>query len=224
MTIPALILQDTCLASAFITFGLGILILSRNRETTANRIFIAVMFFATYWALGEFFFWNAASFESAVFWLKASAFWPLTVACTIHFVLVFAHPSAQKTKEYLAFLTCTYLPAVVLSLTGLCTDSIYLVEPLEGGGFAYIPVLESPAYLFQVLFIIGVMLIGMYISLACWRRSGQGTKRRQNLILAAGIATVILSGLPSGIILPALGIFVPNTVFIGIALFSLIIS
>ena len=224
MTIPALILKDICLVSAFITFGLGVLILSRNRETTANRIFIALMFLATYWAAGEFFFWNAASFESAVFWLRVSAFWPLTVACTIHFVLVFAYPSALKSREYPVFLALTYIPALVLSLTGLCTNLVYLVEPLEGGGFAYIPVPESPAYIFQVLFILGFMLIGVYVSLACWIRSAKGRKRRQNLLLATGIAIVILSGLPSGVILPALGIFVPNTVFIGIGLFSLIIS
>ncbi|MDN7025965.1 PAS domain S-box protein [Methanoculleus sp. FWC-SCC1] len=213
-----------CLVSALITYGLGIYVYAKSPSSTVNRLFLAATLTATYWALGEFFLWQAAGYEGVAFWLKASSFWTLAVAFIVHFVLAFTgHPFAEK-KNRGILVAALYLPAVLFALIEIFTDRIYTVAFDPVAGYVYLPVQTDLLCQTETAFIILVMLFAASVSISSWRRAQPGPIRRQNRLVSAGIAAVIGFGSLSGAVLPALGIHAPNLVFIGILVFSVVIA
>lgn len=93
-----------------------------------------------------------------------------------------------------------------------------------GPGYVYAPVTTSPVYIAESLFIVLVMIWAVAAVLSAWKAASGDRKRSQVRLICAGILTTIFFGGLSGIILPFAGIYIPNLVFIGIVLFSLIIA
>lgn len=218
------VLAFFCLVSAIITYGLGVAVYARNPGSKVNRLFLLAMLAAAYWAAGEYLIWHSANYDAVRFWLKASAFWTVAIMLTLHFVLAFTgHPLAKKEnlKYLLAFL---YLPAAIVSVVEIFTDSIYTVTEQPGLGYIYIPVTGSPAYIAESVLFVLVMAFALWVCLSSWLRQGPGRVRQQNFLISTGIVIVILSGALSAFALPFTGIHLPNTVFIGIVCFSGIIS
>ena len=213
-----------CLVSAVITYGLGLSVYARNPGSATNRLFLLSMLAASYWAAGEFMIWQSAGYEAVRFWLRASSFWTLSIVLIFHFVLAFTrHPLAERRNlgRLLAFL---YLPAFVISLLDIFTDSLYTVVAGPGGEYIYVAVTDSPAYLAMSLVSCIIIVSALYIGITAWMRQEPGRVRQQNLLICIGIGIVILSGTMSAFVLPVLGIHLPNTVFIGIVCFSCIIG
>jgi PAS domain S-box-containing protein len=226
MTAPAifLVLAFFCLVSALITYGLGVFVLSRNSTSILARLFAAAMISATYWGLGEFLIWNSGGYEGVWFWLKASSLWPFTIAFTLHFVLTYTgHPLSRPERTKLLVLLL-YIPAAIFSLVGVFSDLLYTVIYQEELGYVYRAATGNPAYHAMAIYILLVMLCAAYVSYSTWRVTARGKLRRQNRLISAGIATVILFGSLSGLVFPVFAIYTPNLVFIGIAIFSLIIT
>ncbi len=212
-----------CLISAIITYGLGVYVLSRNPRSPVNRLFFATMLAGAYWAFGEFMIWQATGEEWVRFWLKASAFWPFVVAISFHFVLAFTeHPAARK-KNLGYLLLFVYLPAAALTLAGIFTDTIYTVV-YTGFGYTYLPVKDSLAYLAMSAYVVAAMLIAIHIGVVSYVRIKEEKLRRQNALITTGILELVGFGALSGLILPACGIYLPNFVFLGIIIFSLLIT
>jgi PAS domain S-box-containing protein len=213
-----------CLVSAAITYGLGVYVFAKNPKSLVNRLFLAAMLMATYWAAGEYLIWTAQGYNGVLFWLKASSFWTLTIAFTLHFVLALTqHPYAKKEnlKYLMVFL---YLPALAISFVALVTKSIFTVAYQPDIGFIYLPVQDSLAYQTESVFFILVMVFALHVGLSSMHKRGPGIVRQQNSFISIGIVIVILFGFVSGVFLPASGIYLPNLVFIGIVCFSVIIS
>jgi PAS domain S-box-containing protein len=213
-----------CLVSAIITYGLGLSVYTKNPGSGVNRLFLLAMLAASYWAAGEYLIWQSTGYDAVRFWLKASSFWTLAIVLTVHFILAFTrHPLAQQQslKYLLVFL---YLPAVVISLLEIFTESVFMVIQEPGIGYVYVPAMDSPAYIAESAFFIIVMAFSLYIGISSWLKQGPGRIRLQNLLISIGIVIVILSGAMSAFVLPLSGIHIPNTVFIGIVCFSGIIS
>ena len=218
------VLEFFCLLSAFTTCALGFFVHAKNTKSRVNTIFLLGMLGATYWAMGEFFFWQAGSYDGALFWLRASAFWPVVIVLSVHFVLAFTeHPFARADKSPL-LLTGLYIPALVISLLGIFTNTLYSVTAMGDAGFVYLPDMTRPVYPAAAVFCIAVILFAFFASYASWKSAGNERKRRQLRLVCAAIATTICFGAISGIILPLFGIYTPNFIFIGFALFSLIIT
>jgi PAS domain S-box-containing protein len=218
------LLVGFCAVSAFITYGLGIYVFAQNPSSTVNRLFLAIALSATYWALGEFLIWQSAGYDGCLFWLKASSFWPLVVAFSVHFTLVFTdHPLAQE-KARGTPVVLLYLPAVSIALIGLFTDLIYIVALQPGTGYVYLPAPESPIYQATRMYVVLAMFWGIYVGISSWRRALTTRTRRQNQLITIGIATVVGFGTLSGLVLPALDIYTVNLVFVGIVIFSLLIA
>jgi PAS domain S-box-containing protein len=218
------VLVGFCAVSAFITYGLGIYVFAQNSSSAVNRLFLALTLTATYWALGEFLIWHSAGYDGYLFWLKASSFWPLVAAFTVHFTLAFTgHPLARKERRGV-LIGALYLPALLFALLGLSTDLLYTVAFQSGTGYAYFPAPGSPVSLAQRMYVFLAMVWAVYVGISSWRRAPAGRTRRQNRLLSIGIATVVGFGTLSGLILPALGIYTVNLVFIGIVVFSLLIA
>lgn len=216
-------LSLVCLASSFITFGLGIAAYIKNPRSAVNRLFFIAMLAAAWWAFGEFMIWQAGSAEGVWFWLRASSVWPFAIAFTLHFTLAFTSPPVY-TRYKQVCLFFLYIPATFIAAILLVTDWIYTVEPLAGGGFAYITVGSSPAYQFEAVYFLCAMLAGVGIIFSYWQKAATTKVKKQAMLICAGIATVIFFGFLSGILLPFLGIYGPNLVFIGIVIFSFIIT
>lgn len=218
------VLDFFCLLAVFITFGLGIFVYAKDPGSSVNRQFIALMFAATYWATGEFLIWHTNTYEGVWYWLKFSSLWPFVVAFTAHFIFSFTRHPLSGQKRAVLLVATLYVPATVISLLGFLTTTIYSVAYVEGQGFVYLPVQGSIAYQFEVVYSFLVMLWAAYVAFSSWRATPSGKVRRQNRLVCIGIVIILVFGTLSGVILPALGIYTPNLVFIGMVVFALIIS
>ncbi|OPX64226.1 MULTISPECIES: histidine kinase N-terminal 7TM domain-containing protein [unclassified Methanoregula] len=218
------ILVFFCLASAVITYSLGLCVFAKNPGSLLHRLFLLAMLAASWWAAGEFMIWQSAGYEAVRFWLKASAIWPLAIVLMAHFILAFtAHPLAKRHNlKYL--LPLLYGPAVIVALTGIFTDLLYTVVPSAGGGFIYVPVTGSPAYLTESFLFVILIVFSLSICISAWLKQPPGRVRQQNFLLSIGTVIVIISGTISAFFLPLAGIHIPNTVFCGIVCFSIIIA
>jgi len=213
-----------CILSAFITFGLGVYVYARNPLSPVNRLFVIVMLSATYWAIGEFLIWHVPGYENVWLWLKFSSFWPFVIAFTAHFVLVFCgHPLSTYRRPYLLAIAL-YLPAAIISLIGLFSEDIYRVVYVAGIGYSYVPAGGSFSYLAEASYSLVVMICTAYVAVSSWHSATAARDRRQYFLVSAGLLTIIAFGMLSGIILPAWSIFTPNMVFIGIVIFTLLIT
>jgi PAS domain S-box-containing protein len=218
------ILVFFCLASAVITYGLGLCVYTKNPGSAVNRLFLLAMLAASYWAAGEFMIWQSAGYEAIRFWLKVSSFWTLSIVLTVHFVLAFTrHPLAEKhnLKYLLVFL---YVPATLISLIEIYTESVYTVIREPGLRYVYAPVLDSPVYLAESVLFVLIMIFALSIGFSSWLKQRPGRIRQRNFLVSIGIVIIVLSGAMSAFTLPLLGIRLPNTVFFGIVCFSGIIT
>jgi len=218
------VLVSFCLVSAIITYGLGVFVYAKNPQSRVNRLFLATMFMTTYWAAGEYLIWTAQDYNGVVFWLKASSFWPFAVAFILHFILALTdHPYAKR--ENLKYIgVFLYLPALAISGVLLATDAIMTVIYERGLGFVYTPVRESLAYQAESILIVMAMAFALYVGFSSWYRQEPGAVRQQKFLISMGIVVVVLFGSLSGVFLPALGIYLPNLVFIGIVGFSIFVT
>ena len=218
------ILVFFCLLSAFTTCALGFFVFAQDPSSRINRLFLASMLGGTYWALGEFFLWQAGNPDAVRFLLKVSAFWPVVIVLTVHFVLVYTrHPLGQPEKLRL-LLSSLYLPAAVFTLLGMFTDTLYLVRWQAGTGFFYVPDMSQPFYPAAAVFIVVIMLWAIFAGWSAWRKANGEKEKMQVRLICLAIASTIVFGSLSGLLLPIFGIHTPNLVFIGIVLFSLIIT
>nr|WP_321351732.1 histidine kinase N-terminal 7TM domain-containing protein [uncultured Methanoregula sp.] len=212
-----------CLVSAFITFGLGVFVYTKNPKSDVNRLFFAAMLAATYWALGEFLIWNSADYIGFFFWLKISSLWPFAAVLIFHFVLAFTqHPLSKPEKGWVLALFL-YLPAAVFSLVAILTNTVYTFEPGRETPYCYLPVPGSLPHAAVSLYIVLLIACAILACFLAWRRSPRGKSRRQTRLVTAAVTAVLPFGLLSGILLPLYGWYLPNLIFIGIALFSGII-
>ncbi len=224
LAVLSLALVSSCAASALITCGLGAYVLGQNPSSATNRLFFAATLSATCWGLGEFFIWQSTDFAGFQFWLRASSFWGLVIAFSVHFVLAFTgHPLARREKRGI-LLMILYLPAALIALIGFSTDLIFEVAFQPGVGYFYHPATGSPISMAAMIYAFLAMTWGLYAGFSSWRRARPGRERRQHRLILIGIAIVVSFGILSGLIFPAFGIHTVNFVFLGFVLFSLAIA
>jgi PAS domain S-box-containing protein len=218
------VLSYLCLISAFVTYSLGIIVLAKNSSHPINRLFCIVMTAAAYWALGEYLIWQSENFASAWFWLKFSSFWTVVIVLTIHFILTYTHHPLSDRKQIPFLIMALYVPAVSFSLVEILTDGLFVIKYQPGTGFYYTPVMEGPIYIIGTVFFIVIIVWGIGIAALSWRKAQTRKKRKQSLLLTIGFLLVLVLGGMSVLVLPALQVHTPNLVFIGVVIFSVIVS
>lgn len=181
------------------------------------------MITATYWAIGEFFIWQCASYEGVHFWLRVSSFWPILAVFAAHFILTFTKNPLSEKRNMPLLLALLYLPAFIFSGLGSFSDTLYTVV-FNGARWVYQPQLSGPYYIASALFVIFVMIWAVYLITFAWFKAPKGNVRRQYRLVCAGFFFAIGFGMISGILLPIRGIAAPNFIFIGISIFSLCIT
>ena len=174
------VLVFICLISAFITCALGVFVLARNPSPAVNRLFFAMMIGATYWALGEYLIWTAGGADGLRFWLRVSAFWPVVIAIAVHFILTFTRGPSAKEKHRPLLLAVLYIPALIVSLLGLFTDTLFTVGYQPDTGWVYLPAMQSPVYQVAGIYIIAVMLWATCATIISWQHADREKIRHQN--------------------------------------------
>jgi PAS domain S-box-containing protein len=218
------ILVFFCLASAIITYGLGVSVYTKNPRSSVHRLFLLVMFSASYWAAGEFLIWQSTGPEEVLFWLKASSFWTLVIAFILHFLLAFTRHSLSERRNLKYLITFMYLPALLLSFIGISTNLLFTITYLPGRGYIYVPVTDSPLYLaFGITFIL-LSVFCLAVGISSWKKQETKQARDQILLVSAGILIAFVFGFLSVYLLPLWGIHIPNLAFIGLVCFSAIIT
>lgn len=213
-----------CLLSSFTACALGFFVYGRNPRSPVNRLFLASMIGAAYWALGEFFFWGAPSGPVAEFWLKFSAFWPVAIALAAHFVLAYIdHPLASPAKNRI-LVAGLYIPALFFSLVNLFTNETFNVAVHPDNLYIYIPNVSSSLYQLECLYIILIMAGSIWAGFFAWQRADSWRRKKQVRFICLALGAAIGCGALSGVIFPVLDIHTPNLVFIGMFLFSLVIT
>ncbi len=182
-----------------------------------------MMIGAAYWALGEYLLWTAGSADGLAFWLHASAFWPVVIALSVHFILTFTGrwPKAKDLSRILHVLL--FVPAIAFSFAGVFTDLLYTVDNIPGIGWVYVPAASSPVYLASGLYVIVIMVWATAATMIAYERAERSRIREQNRLVCAGLVCLIVCGALSGIIFPRLGIYLPNLIFIGSMVFAIFI-
>ncbi|OPY48094.1 MAG: sensory histidine kinase AtoS [Methanoregulaceae archaeon PtaU1.Bin222] len=213
-----------CFLSAFIACALGFFVYAKDTHSRVNQLFLVCMLGAAYWATGEFFFWHSVTYDEAYFWLKASAVWPLVIAATTHFILEFTEFPFRRNAKTFLLLFCLYVPAAIITLLGIFTGMLYTITYQEGIGYVYQAGMTSPVYPLVAIFSVIIMIWGVLACYTAWHRAESAKRKRHVHLVSAAILFPILFGAMSGIILPVLGISLPNLVFIGMALFAATIT
>lgn len=198
-------------------------VLAKNSQSRLNRLFFAMMIGAAYWALGEYHLWSAGNADGLSFWLHASAFWPLAVAVSVFFIITFTGSWSTKPVLLWVMRFLLFVPAVVFSLAGAFTDTIFTVDYLPGIGWVYEPVFSSILYLICGIYVIAIMLWATGATLISWQRAEREITRRQNGLVCAGLVCLLVCGALSGMLFPRLGIYLPNVIFIGSMIFAVLI-
>ena len=213
-----------CLASAIVTYGLGIAVYTKNPRSSVNRLFLLAMLSASYWAAGEYLAWQATSASEVMFWLKASSFWTLVIVFTLHFLLAFTrHPLAEpRNLKYLALFL--YLPAILISLVEITTNTVFTVIYLPGRGYVYSPAIDSQFYPAAGFIVVLLSIFCLIVGLTSYKHQETRQARDQILLVTAGVIIALMSGFLSVFLLPLKGIHIPNLAFIGLICLSAIIT
>ncbi|MDD1691415.1 MAG: PAS domain S-box protein [Methanoregula sp.] len=213
-----------CLASAILTYGLGVSVYTKNPQSSVHRLFFLAMLFASYWALGEFLTWQATGRDEVLFWLKASSFWTLVIAFTLHFFLAFTHHPLSERRNYKYLAAFLYFPAFLISLAEITTDVIFTVTYLPGRGYVYAPAIDSPFYLPAAAIFVLLSVFTLAVGISSWKKQETKEAREQTLLVSAGIIIAFICGFFSVFLLPLWGIHIPNLAFIGLICLSGIIT
>jgi PAS domain S-box-containing protein len=134
------------LISSVILFFLGNWVYSLAKKETINKVFLFLCMALSFWAFTEFMGRQADSLDTAYFWLRASALWPLAIGLFVHFALVFSEEKKLLAKKLTYILI--YGPAVVFMIIDSTTNlvSTGLIKEVWG----YAAVLSENSWVFWI--------------------------------------------------------------------------
>ena len=114
---------------------LGTLVYNKNPKSRLNQIFFLMCLWSAYWHITAYGYIGAPNLETAVFWYKAGALWPLAIAGCLHLILIFIDfPRLLANK--LTYIVI-YLPALIFSFFDLTSNKLGLIIRDEDFGWAY---------------------------------------------------------------------------------------
>jgi len=195
------------LLSAIVIIFVGNFVYYKDPKNQLNKTFLVFYVLYAYWAFTEFAYRQAGDYETARLWLKIGSFWPLAAAVLLHFVLVFTE-QWQRFEPRLAGLLL-YGPALVFSLVDLTTNLIS-GEPIRMyWGWTY----GNSDSIVRELADVWALSVAIMAVVLCWRFFMQTTdplKKQQAKFITLGFFFSVTAGVVTEIILPWLGIRVPE--------------
>ncbi len=196
------------LLSSLVTIFLGNFVYYKNPKNTLNKLFMLFYLSTAYLAFTEFGYRQADTFETAYFWIKASAFWAVAPSFLLHFALVFTEQSKLLNNK-LTYLII-YAPGLILALLDWTTSLFPTELKKEYWGWTYSPPENLLLYHSVFAWIVGLALLAVYL---CWRYYFKVTdrkKKQQAKYVLIGLSIPVIAGIITEWLLPVLQINMPE--------------
>jgi len=202
------------LIAFLVKFGLALAIYLRNPSGKVNRYFAIVFTGQAVWDLGKFFMWMTTSEDIAHIWARVSySGYIISVFFMFGFVWYYLKKKNFFTTVLGRFIL--YAPMVALLIALWFSSSVigHLVPPeahsygygIELWDYQYGPVYQYFFIWFQIL----PFLYAFASFVIKYFQSHNPDKKKQLFYLMLGSAFPIAIGIPTGVILPSIGINLP---------------
>ena len=198
------------LAASYICFPLGILVYQRDPKNTLNKMFMLSCVLLGGLAFTEFGLRQAANATTAITWIKASAFWPFSLAVYLHFILIFIKSRALN-SNIIYFLL--YIPALVITVLTITTPLVSGPPEREYWGWMYSAPEPPTIYNITFLWAFFMRVITLVFVFLYFHTQESIERQRAKYVLAAMIIPVVVTSLVEGI-LPLMDITFPNLAII----------
>ncbi len=202
------------LVAFMVKFGLALWIYLKNPSSKVNRSFAIVFFGQAVWDLGKFFMWMTINENWAFFWARVSY---SGYIISVFFLLSFVWAYLKK-KNYFTTTpgrVIVYAP-MVLMLIGLWIGNWVIAGLIHPSAMVYgfgIELWEytfGPVYnYFFLWFQIIPFIYAFSLFVFKYFSTHHKDKKKQLAYLVIGSSFPIMIGIPTGVILPALGINIP---------------
>lgn len=195
------------IVAAITSFFIANFIYFRNPKNSLNRTIAVFSTLVALMALFEFAYRLAENPQSAVFWLKLSALWPLIPAVIANIALVFTRRS-HILKLKISYLII-YGPALIFVILGIGTDLFMGPPVMEYWGWTYS--IPADVIIFD-LFAIWTVIVSFVSALVVFLHYFQsdGMERKQSLYISLGIFMPLVISLITDYILRGLHIKIPE--------------
>ncbi|MFC1742236.1 DUF835 domain-containing protein [Nanoarchaeota archaeon] len=202
------------LLAFLIKFGLAVWIYSLNPSSKINRYFGIVFTGQAIWDLGKFFMWLSESEGAAFIWSRISyTGYIVSVFVLLSFVWAYLKKKnyfTTKPGKVVLYTPMVFMIAALWFGSGVISDLIHPYELPYGFGIELWDYQFGPLYNYFFLWFQILPFIYAFV-LFVWKfvATSRPDKRKQLLYLVIGSAFPIIIGIPTGVVLPAMGISLP---------------
>src|SRR3989304_1221156 len=117
-----IIFASLSLLASLTSLFIGTFILAKNPTDKKNKSFFYLCMVSGFIAFFEFKFRTAESYETALYWYKASTIWPFSLSLLLYFIKNFIHFKKTLYSKFLCPLM--HLSAFLIFLLDFSTDLI----------------------------------------------------------------------------------------------------
>ncbi|MFW6120394.1 MAG: histidine kinase N-terminal 7TM domain-containing protein [Petrotogales bacterium] len=186
------------LMSAWFSFFLGSFVLFQNRKSMVNRLFFLYCFSLTWYSFIEFGMRQSTSLNEANVWASLNFILPFLATFLLHFVIVFTENSKwfENKLTYILIYGPAFIFSFLFPLTDLMNTGLIQVD------WGWMFVAEKPMGI--IIFLIWGLFLAfssLYLSLQyCLKTTGN--KKKSTTYVIGGLASFILIGILTEIVLP----------------------
>lgn len=203
------------LISFIVCILLGVFVyITKVRYIFDNKLakyFVLICFsLAFFWAIIEFGYRNATSYEGAYFWTKINVLWYFVISFILHFVLILTENKKLLKNKLTYFLI--YGPAIIFTVVDIET-TLLLTDPIkaEWGWMFGIP--ENPiTYGLSSTWAMCTVVFSLIICLEYIYYGRQSYRRKQIKVSTLGLSIPIIVGFHTEYLFPIINIQVPELV------------
>lgn len=203
MSIYALI----SLLSSILCIFLGNFIFYKNPKNRINQLVALMSFLLAYLLFVEFGYRQAETYYTANLWFTASFIWALTSSLILHTVLIItgkAHLTENK-----IFISLLYIPSIILTILDLNNKLMYNNMVKEYWGWTYVIQVNSPLFYLSNFWITLLFSVSLILAYDYYRKS-EGREKKLAKYISSGLAFIMIFGLTTDCLLPALSIRIPE--------------
>jgi two-component system, cell cycle sensor histidine kinase and response regulator CckA len=175
----------------FLLFS-GIIVFSLNPRIKTNRLFMLVCLSFAYWSFAEYGYRQADTYDSALFWINASKFWPLSLAILLHFAMVFTEKT-RLLRNWFAY-AAIYSPALVLIAIDLSTGLISGTPVKDRWGWTN-PVPGNTLFVLSIVWSCVMAAATVILSTRYFFTAKSLLKKKQAKYVSLGLSIPIITGL-----------------------------
>jgi len=182
-----------CFFSLIFIVIVGVAVFNRNSKEQLNRLFSLVCVVESIWIFGEFGLALSQTFEEARIWGWLHAGWPLGIAFSAHFVLLFTEN--HRLIKPLWKLSFIYGPALVFCVLELTTSLLYTAPIRDNLVWVLGKPIIRPVTIVALVWLIAVLMSQAFLVVRYAFTVSDIQRRNQARALLLGllISTVIIS-------------------------------